>query len=163
MAGDASLKFLERAHFWQAARILGACALAWAAAGLIGLSEYYWALVTAVVVTQPAFHETLSASRDRLIGTLIGAFAGLAVIAAGQRGVSTFALFWVAMVPLAMLTARKPNLRLCCITLVIVVLVPSSGGRFARPLERIIEILVGCLASVVVSAATPSRGKTEGE
>jgi uncharacterized membrane protein YccC len=163
MAGDAQLKFLERAHFWQAARILAACVLAWAAAQLIGLREDYWALVTAVVVTQPAFHETLSASRDRVIGTLIGAFAGLAVIAAGERGVPTFALFWVALVPLAMLTARKPNLRLCCVTLVVVVLVPSAEEGFARPLERIVEILVGCLASVVVSAATPSRGKTEGE
>jgi uncharacterized membrane protein YccC len=151
-------KFFEGAHLWQTVRILAACALAYAGARLIGLSEYYWALVTAVVVTQPALPETLAAGRDRALGTLIGAVAGLAVIAAGQWGASTFALFWVALIPLAILTAIKPTLRLSCVTLVIVVLVPAPPGNpFARPFERVVEILVGVLASIVVSAVTPSR------
>jgi uncharacterized membrane protein YccC len=150
-------KFFEGAHLWQTVRILAACALAYAGARLIGLSEYYWALVTAVVVTQPALPETLAAGRDRALGTLIGAVAGLAVIAAGQWGASTFALFWVALVPLAILTAIKPTLRLSCVTLVIVVLVPAPGNPFARPFERVVEILVGVLASIVVSAVTPGR------
>jgi uncharacterized membrane protein YgaE (UPF0421/DUF939 family) len=72
-------------------------------------------------------------------------------------GTSTFALFWVALVPLAILTAIKPNLRLSCVTLVIVVLVPAPGNPFARPFERVLEILAGVLASIVVSAVTPSR------
>src|SRR5277367_2813508 len=129
-------RFFEGAHLWQAVRILAACALAYVAARLIGLSEFYWALVTAVGVTQPALPETLAAGRDRALGTLIGALAGLAVIAAGQWGASTFALFWVALVPLAILTAMKPTLRLSCVTLVIVVLVPAPGNPFARPFEH---------------------------
>ena len=112
-------RFFEGAHLWQAVRILAACALAYVAARLIGLSEFYWALVNA-------------AGRDRALGTLIGALAGLAVIAAGQQGASTFALFWVALVPLAILTAMKPTLRLSCVTLVIVVLVPAPGNSPAR-------------------------------
>jgi uncharacterized membrane protein YgaE (UPF0421/DUF939 family) len=98
-----------------------------------------------------------------VLGTLIGAIAGLAAIAAGQWGASTFALFWVALVPLAILTAFKPTLRLCGVTLIIVVLVPATGNPFDRPFERIVEILVGVLASIAVSAVTPSRRKTEGE
>ena len=101
----------------------------------------------------------LNEGRMLMLGgqVLIGAVAGLAVIAAGQWGASTFALFWVTLVPLAILTAIKPNLRLSCVTLVIVVLVPAPGNPFARPFERVVEILVGVLASIVVSAATPSR------
>lgn len=151
----------ERAHLWHTVRILAACALAYAAAKLIGLHEEYWALVTAVVVTQPGLHETLSASRDRVFGTLIGAVAGLAVIAAGEFGASTFALFWVALVPLAILTAFKTSLRLGCVTLIIVVLVPAPGSPFARPFERIVEILAGTLASIIVSAVTPSQWKAD--
>jgi uncharacterized membrane protein YccC len=147
----------KRAHFWQAVRILAACAISYAGAKLIGLPEPYWALVTAVVVTQPVFGDTLSAGRDRVIGTLIGALVGLGVIEAATTGFSIFILFWIALVPLAILTAVKPNLRLCCITLIIVVLVPSAGAPFARPLERIVEILLGTLASVAVSAAIPTR------
>ena len=150
-------KLFEGAHLWQTVRILAACALAYGAARLIGLSEDYWALVTAVVVTQPALPATLTAGRDRALATLIGALVGLAVIAAGQWGASTLALFWVALVPLAILTAMKPTLRLSCVTLVIVVLVPAPGNPFARPFERVLEILVGVLASIVVSAVTPGR------
>jgi uncharacterized membrane protein YccC len=150
-------KIFERAYLRQTVRILAACVSTYVASKLIGLAEEYWALVTAVVVTQPGLQETLSASRDRVLGTLIGALAGLAVIAAGQWGASTFALFWVAMVPLSVLTAIKPSLRMCCVTLIIVVLVSAAGSPFARPFERIIEILVGTLASIVVSAVTPSR------
>jgi len=153
-------KMFERDYLRQTVRLLAACALASIASKLIGLAEEYWAIVTAVVVTQPGLQETLSASRDRVLGTLIGALAGLAVIAAGQWGASTFALFWAAMIPLSVLTAIKPSLRMCCVTLIIVVLVPAPGSPFARPFERIIEIVVGTLASIVVSAATPSRQKT---
>jgi len=153
----------ERAHLWHSVRILVACGLAYGAAKLIGLREEYWALVTAVVVTQPVLHETLSASRDRVLGTLIGALVGLAVIAAGQWGASTLALFWVAMIPLSILTAIKPSLRMGCVTLIIVVLVPAAGNPFARPFERIVEILVGVLASIVVCAVTPSQPKSESE
>ena len=149
-------KILDRAHLWQTVRILAACALAYVGARLIGLSEDYWALVTAVVVTQPALPETLAAGRDRALGTLIGALVGLVVIAAGQWGASTFALFWVALVPLAILTAIKPNLRLSCVTLVVVVLVPAPGNPFARPLERVLEISRG-------SAGVDSRLRRDAE
>lgn len=148
---------VNRAHFWQAARLLAACAVAYVGSKLIALPEPYWALVTAVVVTHPALGDTLSAGRLRVIGTLIGAFAGLVVIGAAELGFSSFVLFWIALAPLAMLTAVRPNLRLSCITLVIVVLVPASGGAFARPLERVVEILLGTLASVVVCAAIPTK------
>ncbi len=153
-------KQFDPARFLHAARILVSCALAYMASKLVALREEYWAVITAVVVTQPVLGDTLSACRFRVLGTVIGAVAGLAVIATGELGASTFVLFWVALVPLSILTAYRPNLRLCCITLVIVVLVPATGSVFVRPFERVIEILVGCLASIVVTAATPSRPKT---
>lgn len=153
---------VERVFLWQAVRIIAACALAYIGSKFIGLREDYWALVTAVVVTQPALSDTLSAGRDRVLGTLIGAVAGLGVIEASEFGFSSFALFWIALIPLSVLTGVKPNLRLCCVTLVIVVLVPATGSPFARPLERIVEILLGTLASIIVSAATPTRPRNEG-
>jgi uncharacterized membrane protein YccC len=141
----------------QAVRLVTACAMAYGGSRLIGLEEGYWALISAVVVTQPALGSTLAAGRDRVIGTIIGALAGLAVLWGAQLGISSFLLFWVALLPLAILTAVKPNLRLCCITLAIVVLVPSAGTPFIRPLQRILEILIGTVASIIVTAAVPRR------
>lgn len=149
------------AHFWQAVRILAACVLSYVVARLIGLQEDYWALVTAIVVTQPALSDALSAGRDRVLGTLVGALAGLGVIAATELGFPSFPLFWIALIPLSILTAVKPNLRLSCITLVIVVLVPSMGRPFARPIERIVEILVGTIAAIAVCAAIPTQRKVD--
>lgn len=146
---------LKSKYLWQTVRILVACAISYGGSKLIGLQEGYWALVTAVVVTQPALGSTLSAGRDRVVGTLIGALVGLGVLASAELGISPFAMFWIALIPLSILTVVKPNLRLCCITLVIVVLVPSTGTPFVRPLERVLEILIGTLASIVVAAAFP--------
>jgi uncharacterized membrane protein YccC len=151
------LWFSESSYVWQTGRLIAACALAYGACTVIGLREIYWALVTAVVVTQPAWGDTLNASRDRVLGTLIGAFAGLAVIYARERGGPPLVLFWIALVPLTILTAIKPNLRLSCITLIIIVLVPTTGSPYALPFERIVGILLGTLASIVVAAATSAR------
>jgi uncharacterized membrane protein YccC len=139
-------------YAWQTARLLAACALCYGIADFLGLKEEYWALITVVVVTQPEFGSTVAASRNRVIGTLVGAAAGFIVLEAAQRGMSSFALFWVALVPLAGLTAVWPNLRLSCVTLVVVVLIPSDGPPFERPLERVFGILIGTVVSVVVAA-----------
>ena len=149
------------AYFRQTVRVLAACAVSYAVSRLIGLHEDYWALVASIVVTQPALSDTLSAGRDRVLGTLVGALAGLGVIGIAELGFPSFALFWIALIPLSVLTAVKPNLRLSCVTLVIVVVVPSVGPVFARPIERIVEILVGTVVAIVVSAAIPTERKDD--
>ncbi len=141
-----------RAHLLQAARTLGACALATEAAALAGLKEPYWALITAVIVTQPMLDDTISAARTRIVGTLVGAAAGCLVLAGVQHGMPRPVLFWGAMVPLAWLTALRQSLRLSCITLAVVVLIPARGPVFERPLDRVVGILLGAAASVIVAA-----------
>ncbi len=143
--------------FWQTLRLIAACALSYAAARLLGLKEEYWALITAVVVTQPALDDTLIASRNRIIGTIIGAAAGFLVLEAAQHGVKTFPLFWCALLPLAVLTAIRQNLRLSCITLIVVVLIPFDGPPFERPLDRVVGILIGTIASVCAAALVQKK------
>ena len=99
---------LDAATQWQAARLVAACALAYVTAATSGLPERYWALITAVVVTQPMLSDTLGAGRDRVLGTLIGAAFGFLVLFAEQR----LSLFWLALAGLALLVAVCPYLRL---------------------------------------------------
>jgi len=146
-----------RPYGWQTLRLMAACALSYGLSYLLGLQESYWALITAVVVTQPQLDDTLAASQNRVLGTLIGAAAGFAVLEAATHGASSFALFWCALLPLAVLTAFRQSLRLSCITLIVVVLIPSHDGPFARPFERVWGILLGTLASVAVSAVLRTR------
>ncbi len=142
---------MARFKLWQAIRILSACALSYVVTGVLALPDGYWAVITAIVVTQADFGATVQAGRDRILGTVIGALAGFLVIETSLSGYALDTLFWVALAPLAILTALKPNLRLSCVTLVVVVLIPSTSS-WHRPLDRVIEILIGTLASIVVSA-----------
>jgi uncharacterized membrane protein YccC len=143
---------LSRTHFWQTLRLVGACALAYEAAVFAGLPEHYWALITTVVVLQPMFADTLAAGRDRILGTLIGAAVGFLVLEMAHHGLPLLPLFWTALVPLALLVAVFPYLRLAAVTLIVVVLVPGSGAPYARPFDRVVEILLGTLASILVAA-----------
>ena len=142
----------DAATLWQSVRLFGACVIAYVAPLAVGLSEGYWAVITAVVVTQPMLSDTLSAGRDRIFGTLIGAVAGFLVLEAADHGWPTMPLFWMALAALTLLIAMRPYLRLCAVTLVVVVLVPGTGKAFIRPVDRVLEILLGTVAAIVLAA-----------
>ena len=140
-------------------RTLMSCAISYAAAKLAALPEGYWALITTlVIVTQPSLTQAVDTARDQIIGAFIGAVAGVLGIVAMERGAPPLAVFSVALVPLAALSAKRPAFRLACVTLVIVVLIPASpGSPFERPMHRVMEILIGAASSFVVSALWPNR------
>lgn len=137
--------------FWQTLRLMTSCALSYIVTGMLALPDGYWAVITSIIVTQPAFDATLQAGRNRIGGTLIGALAGFAVIVALDHGAPLDVTFWIALLPLAVLTAVWPALRLSGVTLVVMVLIPGTTS-WHRPLDRVLEILIGTIASIVVSA-----------
>jgi uncharacterized membrane protein YccC len=137
---------------WQTIRLLAACAAAYAAALAAGLAETYWTIITAVVVTQPVWKDTVAASRSRIFGTLLGALVGFLVLAAARFGLPVVPLFWLGLVPLAAITAAYQNMRLSCITLAVIVLIPAAGPPFLRPLDRVFGILLGVAASLATAA-----------
>lgn len=147
----------DRATLWQTVRLFGACALAYVFGATFGLKEGYWAIITAVVVTQPMLSDTLSAGRDRIIGTLIGAAVGFLVLELAAHGVPLMPMFWVALAAMALLIALRPYLRLCAVTLAVVVLVPGAGAPFVRPFDRVVEILLGTIAAIIVAGLIRPR------
>ncbi len=142
----------------QACRLLAACGLAWGSAALLRLPEAYWAIITAITVMQSDLPHTLSAGRERVLATLVGAACGMTLIALREQGLPALPLFVAGLVPLAALTAAAPRYRLAGTTLVVVFLVPGAGGDpYLRPLFRVGDILTGALACLAVSAATLPR------
>ena len=140
-------------------RTLMSCAISYGAARLAALPEGYWALITTlVIVTQPSLTQAVDTARDQIIGACIGAVAGVLGIVAMQYGAPPLAVFTVALIPLAVLSAKQPAFRLACVTLVIVVLIPAGeGSPFERPLHRVLEILIGAASAFTVSAIWPNR------
>ena len=151
---------LEGAETRRFARTLIACTLSYGAAKLATLPELYWAVITSlIVVTQPSLNQALNTGRDQIIGAVIGAILGVLGLVAILRGAQPLVVFAVELVPLAALAAWRPNLRLACVTLVIVVLIPASGigSPFSRPIDRVLEILIGAGAALVVAFVLPNR------
>ena len=58
------------------ARTTIAAVLALVVAKILGLPEVYWAPISALVVVQSDLGSSLKTSRDRLVGTALGAFTG---------------------------------------------------------------------------------------
>src|ERR1700688_3160160 len=83
-------------------RMSAAGLLTFAIAHLIGLTQIYWAVLTAVIVTQASVGGSLKAMIDRFVGTIGGAGWGVAVtLAIPHPGVlSTGFALAVALVPL---------------------------------------------------------------
>ena len=135
----------------QALDILLSCALAYSLASLVPLAAGYWALITAIAVSNSAFSQTLQAGINQIIGTILGGIVGIAVIVGKEHGLATGPLFVAGLIPLAALTGRWPSLRMCCTTLVILVLIPAQGSPFVRAYTRFVEILIGSVSAVAVT------------
>ncbi len=140
----------------QAIQLLSACALSFGVVTLAGIPEGYWSLITAIVVMQPDVSYTLSAGRDRVLATLLGATVGIGLIGLRQAGLPTMPVLVAGLVPLACVTA----VWLSCITLVVVLLIPAGGDPFSRLLFRVLDILIGALACIAVAMLT-YPGKSE--
>jgi uncharacterized membrane protein YccC len=140
-------------------RTLAGAALSYGAARLAALPEGYWALITTlVVVTQPSLTQALGTARDQIIGAFIGGVVGMLGVLAIEHGAAPLAVFAIALVPLAAVAAERPALRLACITLVIVVLIPAgTGPYYQRPMHRLLEILIGAASAFIVTLLFPNR------
>lgn len=144
---------MQQGTWRQVVRMSVSLVLSGIVAAMIHLDEPVWALITSVIViTQTRLTQTLSTGREQIVGTLIGAAAGMSAIALEQwYGFSLFVVFWVMLMPLAVLVALRPKMRVAIVTLMVVLLFPSSGAPFSRPLQRIASIMTGVVVSFAVS------------
>src|ERR1019366_1723624 len=60
----------------HAAKTALAASLCWWLALRFGLHDGYWGAISAIIVLQSNFGATVSASRDRILGTIIGTLLG---------------------------------------------------------------------------------------
>ena len=143
----------------HAAKTALAAALCWWIALRFGLHDGYWGAISAIIVLQSNFGATITASRDRLLGTLIGAAFGF-----------TFSLFGVlpwnyilavlAAIILCGLLGLRNSSRLAGVTISIVMLVHTTGSHRTLALHRVGEVFLGIVVAVIVSTIIfPDRAR----
>ena len=109
--------------------------LAYVLAELFALPQGYWAVFSAIIIMQASVGGSIKATTDRLIGTIGGAVAGVAVayLLPHVNVLSLGVALVIALVPLTLLAALWPNYRIAPLTAVIVLLTP--GAQQLGPLD----------------------------
>jgi uncharacterized membrane protein YccC len=132
---------------------------------LLGLSQGYWVVITAIIVMQASVGGSLKAAADRMAGTLVGAAYGavIAVALPHEGGWLLSLAIVLAVAPMALLAALKSSFRVAPIT-ALIVLVPlrsQVGSPLDYALERVLEIAIGNLVGVAVALSVlPARAHT---
>ena len=147
---------------WQSLEQSTRTAIAAVAAILVAreikLSEYYWAPITTLVVMQSTLGAALGVSRDRIIGTALGAAAG--ALLAPHFGSDTI-IFGVAVLVLGLICAvlriGSSAYRFSGITAAIIMLIPRSGAAWLVATDRFIEVSVGVAVGLLLTAVWPVR------
>ncbi len=145
----------HRARLWLVLRMMIATALTYALATILHLPQGFWAVLTAVIVTQNSVGGSLKAAMDRLVGSVCGALIGaLAAVLLPVRTPFALEIALVgALTPLVVLTAYFPNYRIAPVTAIIVLLSSSAVtmGPLGYALDRVLEIALGSVLGVAVS------------
>ena len=124
-------------------------------AHLLELPQAIWAVLTSVLIMQASVGGSLKASLDRMLGTVAGAIWGVSVtLAIPHREALALGLpLAVALAPMALLAALKPNYRVAPVTAIIVLLSTTRAqlGPVHYAVDRVLEIGLGCLVGIAVS------------
>ena len=125
----------RKAEIRHAIRVSAAVGAAFALATLLRLPQGYWAVFTAVIVTQTSVGGSVSTGIDRLIGTIGGVAYSVAILTVMPHDTwpDIAIAIAVALFPLAFLSARYSSFRVAPVTAIILLLAPTRGITTARP------------------------------
>lgn len=153
------LTFERRRLLRDAMKTALAAMLCWWVARALGLPDGYWGSISAVIVLQSNVGATVTASRDRLIGTLLGAVFGFSFSLLGALPWNYFAAVTAAVLLCGLLGLRA-SARLAGVTITIVMLVQQQGPRWELPLCRVLEVALGIVVALAVSTLVlPDRAR----
>ncbi|MGO8758169.1 MAG: FUSC family protein [Terracidiphilus sp.] len=153
------LTFERRRLLIHAAKTALAAALCWWLALRFGLHDGYWGAISAIIVLQSNVGATVTASRDRLLGTLMGAAFGFAFSVYGAPPWNYILAVLFAVIVCGLLGMRDSS-RLAGVTITIIMLVPKAGPRWELTLDRVGEVLLGIVVALAVTTLVlPDRAR----
>lgn len=110
----------------------------------------YWAIISAILVLQPGFAQSVNASVTRIAANLIGALIGLVIgysLGTGSwQVVSAMVIVIFICEPLRL----DFGLRTACVSAIIVMTAHGSESVLTNSIERFLAVVVGCGLALVV-------------
>jgi len=153
------LSWERRRLLVHAAKTALAAALCWWLALHFGLHDGYWGAISAIIVLQSNFGATISASRDRIFGTVIGALFGFAFTLFGTPPWNYILAVFAAVIVCGLLGLHSSS-RLAGVTITIVMLVQKTSSHWTVALERVGEVFLGIVVAIAVTTLVfPDRAR----
>jgi len=153
------LSWERRRLLIHAAKTALAAALCWWLAQRFGLHDSYWGSISAIIVLQSNFGATITASRDRLLGTVIGALIGFYFSQFGALPWNFILAVFAAILICGLLGLRSSS-RLAGVTISIVMLVHSQDPQWTLTLFRVFDVVLGIVIALAVSTLVfPDRAR----
>lgn len=134
-----------------ALRALAAAALGYYGARALGLTQGFWAAITAISVTQASYAEVSHSSRDQFIGAIIGGLVGIMAAALVHDQFPAYALALLVGMTLCWMLDLGAAGRIAGVTVTIVMLVPHEGTFLQFALFRLGEVVLGATAALLVT------------
>lgn len=158
-ANTGILTWERRRLLIHAAKTALAATFCWWLALRFGLRDGYWGAISSIIVLQSNVGATVTASRDRLLGTLIGAALGFLFSLMDPLWLSYILALLAAVILCGLLNLRNSS-RLAGVTVTIVMLVHKDGPRWGLAFDRTEEVLLGIVVALTVSTLVfPDRAR----
>jgi uncharacterized membrane protein YccC len=143
----------------HAAKTALAAGLCWWVAARFGLHDGYWGSISAIIVLQSSMGATVSASRERLLGTVIGTVLGFSFSLFGVLPWNYILAVLAAVIVCGLLGLRS-SARLAGVTITIIMLVQTAGPRKDLALVRVVEVVLGIVVALAVTTLVfPDRAR----
>jgi uncharacterized membrane protein YgaE (UPF0421/DUF939 family) len=154
---------LLKKSFVHPARTTLAAALALIAAHVLGLHEVYWAPISTLIIMQSTLGASLTISWQRFLGTILGSALGALLVTFFG---SSLAAYSVGVFVLGLLCAAlklENAYRFAGITLTVIMLIAHSEPAWVMAAHRCVEVSLGIVVGVIVSALWPELGASHSE
>lgn len=130
-------------------------------ARLFRLPGAYWAPITTLVITQSSLGAALAVSRQRFLGTALGAAVGAIVASYFGRHVLIFGTsVFILGILCAVARSERSAYRFGGVTLAIVLLIPRAAPAWQIALHRCAEVFIGIGVALLFAVMWPDRDAT---
>jgi uncharacterized membrane protein YccC len=147
----------------HAARVAAAVGAAFAIGAIFHLPQGYWIVFTAIIVVQTSVGGTITASIERLGGTVVGGLIGVAATYLRAKSeIEEGLVISAAAAVAAFAAAIRPSLRVAPITAAIVLMGGAAAhlGPITAAAWRVAEIAIGGVVGVLATLLVfPARAR----
>jgi len=138
--------------FRHSLRVTVVMLLGYIVSQLLDFSHSYWILLTILVISKPGFSLTKERNYQRLIGTTIGAFVGMAVVSYIHDKNVLFAILLICMIGSYSFQRKNYVVSVLFMTPYILILFDFLGmGSIALAQERIYDTFIGSGIALLAS------------